>query len=342
MPSAPETADLSLWSREELESLIAGLTRRKAIGSASAAALLSALPSVVAARQAASGTPVSGTKTIETTYGTMEIPLAPKRVVVMENREELDLALALDLPVRGIGVWNGVYGSDAQPYAPWLTVPGVEQVTLFNTGEPDPEAILAIQPDLIISGEYYLSGDSGFGAEVFTRIAPVIPLVGETWRDRLRTVAGYLERTALAEDRLAVLDEVERGIAARRSSVLASARIAIVRPDVDVFWPFLVEKGHQVAMTVQELGGQLLPLTPGDEGSISNEHLNLLADADAIVLMHVLGTSGPVLDNPLWQTLPAIAEGRTISLSLQANTGSVFGVMNFVQQVDLLLGTLAS
>ncbi|MGG7464146.1 ABC transporter substrate-binding protein [Plantibacter sp. YIM 135347] len=152
MPRSPQSPALTRVVR----TLSAG------IGVVLSAALLSACGTSAGASTSAD-VPMH---TIETTYGTVEVPVAPKRVV----------AASYDTPWQLMSL--GVTPAGTQDYGKWIKefttaqqdfVKGVP--TIGSYGETKFEAIAAIKPDLIV-------GDADeIDADTFKRLSSIAPTV---------------------------------------------------------------------------------------------------------------------------------------------------------------------
>ena len=98
----------------------------------------------------------STTKTIKTGNGDIEIPIHPKRIVA---EEYLGSLIALDvIPV-------GAPGLSIQNYYYKDTLKGIEDIGDY--GSPSTEKIIALNPDIIISG-------NGENYEALSKIAPTV------------------------------------------------------------------------------------------------------------------------------------------------------------------------
>ncbi|HWK79449.1 MAG TPA: hypothetical protein VNP95_01710, partial [Thermomicrobiales bacterium] len=133
-------------------------TRRRMIAAAGAAAGATALGLTLAgpgggrafaqatpdASPSASPVAIDGMKTVDTPVGTATVPMDPQRVVVMENRVDLEIATALQLPVIGVGVYMPDFGSAESYVNPWIPFTPGPDVTPFDTSEADLEKIIQL------------------------------------------------------------------------------------------------------------------------------------------------------------------------------------------------------
>ncbi|MEX3743968.1 MULTISPECIES: ABC transporter substrate-binding protein [Lysinibacillus] len=114
------------------------------------------------------------TKIVKTVHGDIEIPLDAKRIVVDAY---LPTLLLLDKKPVGAAEWDieNVHIQDL--------IEGIE-----STGEGDPETILSLNPDLIISAD---AEKSTF--EKLSKIAPTVIIPYETYKDVYEEVNGLAE-----------------------------------------------------------------------------------------------------------------------------------------------------
>ncbi|CAJ0557483.1 unnamed protein product, partial [Mesorhabditis spiculigera] len=77
-------------------------------------------------------------RTVTTPLGTYDIPTNPKRVLAVDARTDLELAIALELQV---------FGYNISPATEWVPVDGSAE---YLSDKPNLEQILGLAPDLII------------------------------------------------------------------------------------------------------------------------------------------------------------------------------------------------
>jgi ABC-type Fe3+-hydroxamate transport system substrate-binding protein len=194
--------------------------------------------------------------------------------------------VALDLPLVAVGIWGGAADpSDvAAPFVP-VDLTGVE---ILNTEQQNIETILVLDPDLIISREFYL-GES-FLEGALTSAAPILPVASRgPWRPDLEQAA-WLEREEALDEVLAEYEALRDEVAQRHAEAPASAQVAIVEwygPDAN-FYAGGLDDFQLQANTLGELGGQLIPFQQGRDyfaEPFSIEKVGELAAADAILLV---------------------------------------------------------
>lgn len=246
------------------------------------------------------------TRSVVHAMGTTEAPVEPRRVVVLDS-SFLDAALALNVTPLGATEASAGFG---MPEYLADRVPEIEVVGL--TTEPSLEAIAALHPDLILGAkvrhEDLYDELSGIAPTVFTESS------GTNWKDGLAVTADALGATEEAETLLADYearaDEIGEQVGAD------GARLSMVRfllPDeIRIYGPATFS-GTVLTDVGFDLGDHAW-----DEYSmayVSAEQLGLV-DADVVFSTSYGGTEtadfaaafGSV--EPLWQVVPAVAEGR--------------------------------
>jgi len=320
-------------------------TRRTITQTALGAVAITAIaPTRAIARQATpSASPVSG-RTVETTFGTVTVPAEITSVVVIEGRRDLDIALALDLPVVGYPESAGV--SASSPLLPALEsaiANGAE--ALFVEDETDIEAILAVHPSLILCRDEDLAENDLYAR--LSAIAPVLPVAstatGVRWQDDFAFVADAV------------------GATARHDEVIAefTARFAEVQTtNVDVWSAKVVPLSYN-ENGMQFLSNRLLSQTLGDLGatfsssaapifaeggreSYSLEQVQeAVGDADGVfILVNEDSVFETWLNDPLWQTIPAIAAGHYVRSDKFTHDGGPITALHCLDVIDALYATL--
>lgn len=273
------------------------------------------------------------TRSVTTKYGTYDIPAAPKRVVAIDSRLDLQPALALGLPVVGYG--HSVPG-------PW--VPGVEGMEFYGS-EINIEQVLASDPDLIICAGY--DPDSvWWPANKLRAIAPVVPTDNDLpWKEALRDLATVLNMEGAAEPAIAEYDALIADIKQRRAELIASKTIVSLQPAAGVFYLMNGSKMLQTQV-LADLGARTIPPKADqlyDSGEIPAEAFaDTLGSVDGILLATTSPDDLSGLENePLWQRQPAVAADAMIASNGNINYGSIYSAMQVAKLVDELYGKLA-
>ena len=234
------------------------------------------------------------------------VPEAPQRIVVLDPTYSLGMALELGLPVAGAPLFGM---SDAALKAR-AEAAGVTDIGAMTS--PSVEAVIALQPDLILGSalaESYLP--------MLSQLAPTGLISAEDWKAYYRTLGTVTGQAAAVEEGFAAYDA---RIAALRPRV-PEAPVSILRiTDWDfqvyldgpnAYGPFDVLRDLGVHRSAYE--------TTDSADSVRRPDWEDLAALDSGKLFYIVGgsndsdTSGrldEVLANPLWQMLPAVAAGE--------------------------------
>lgn len=239
-------------------------------------------------------------KTISTVNGDIEIPVHPKRIVA---EEYLGSFIALDvIPVGAPALTiNNYYFKEA------LT--GVADTGVY--GKPSVENILALSPDLIITG-------SGESYEMLSKIAPTIVIpYGQlkNVHEELSFFGGLFDKEAEAE---AWLEEYDKRIAIAKSKVDAvvpqDASFSIMEDGGKKIWVYGDNFGRGGQPIYQSLERNA-PAEIEDEimekkwTEISLELLDKYA-GDYILLTSDRLTLDDLKRDAIWSNLPAVENGQ--------------------------------
>ncbi len=323
-----------------------------------AASLISAF-ALLATGCAASGEPTgsdqpakAATRTVTTDYGDVKVPTKPKKIVVL-NYALAGYLYDLDQPVTATipedadaekGVYSELWGDapkeDGTKFLPW-SVDGF-----------DLEAILALEPDLIIGGGI---GFPLFQAEkVYDDLSDIAPtvLVGkelDTWREQFQFLAedvfdqgdDYTEAVQAYEKRVA---EVKKSITPPEGPVAYVAFTGDGRP-----FPLVESVG--LPKELAEVGIEPAPVFAdndfevygggGDMFELSNEQAGQVLTQPTLF---VLGFNGDFMDaetlsqNPLWSALPAFENDSVYDLPYWSLRGDYDEALATLDAIEKLFG----
>ncbi|HBF81601.1 MAG TPA: iron-siderophore ABC transporter substrate-binding protein [Streptomyces sp.] len=132
------------------------------------------------------------THTVSTAMGNVKVPVAPKRVVVLDTAE---LDSALTLGVKPVGATHADVDSGFLSYLSEDQVAGIKDVGALMT--PNLESIAALKPDLILTSKIR-HGDK---YDELKKIAPTVMTenTGFTWKENFQTHANALGKVPEAE-----------------------------------------------------------------------------------------------------------------------------------------------
>lgn len=287
--------------------------------------------------------------TVETKFGEITIESRPERIVAL-GWGDAETALSLGYQPVGASDWLA-FGGDG--VGPWAEGQYDESPEIIDTLEPSYEAIAALEPDLIL--DVKSSGDQ----DRYDRLSEIAPTVGvpEGGDSYLTTGQQQLELISTA---LGVPEKGEE-LEAQLAEAFTTARDE--HPDWDgktlaaatrtsEGWGAYIEGGDRVDF-LQNLGFVQSPtiadLPVSESGfsvDISAEQLDLL-DADLIVAFPIYIDTAEITDDPQWQAIPAVADGRAVvidgDLSSAYSLGTIgaqlYALDNLVPLIEDALGS---
>lgn len=326
------------------------ITRRMLGAAAATTGALIAMPKVFAQ------TPESvddGARIVEAANGDIEVLGTPERVIAMEY-ELVEHLQTVDVVPVGI--------SERDSVNVWLDLPvkyGDDVVDIGLRDEPDLEAILLLDPDLIIAA----SPRQDQVIEQLEDVAPTVQL--ETYSPRstptgsetsidhakgvLRNVAIATNTEDVAEQRIAEFDEYLTEAAARVEELGYAGReyiygSIIVSQDGTIS---LFTNLSRIAGTITALGlvnHITLEDSPDSHfAAVSLEHLGTLPE-DVLFIFSV--SDGAIeeieetLASSLWESIPFVQAGNVINLGTP-NIWTAGGLITMTQVIDRVTGALA-
>lgn len=238
----------------------------------------------------------SAFKTVTTVNGEIEIPVQPKRIVA---EEYLGSLIALDtIPVGAPGLTlENMYFKES------LT--GVTDTGTY--GKMAPENIIALEPDLIISG----NADS---YETLSQIAPTVIVPYGDLKDAHQELAYFGELLGKENEAKEWLAEYDERIAAAKAKVdavlPADTTFSIMEHADKATWVYGDNFGRGGQPVYQALGRKP-PAEVADEimekqwAELSSEVLNKYA-GDYIIVTDNSWTIEDFKADPVWGSLPAV------------------------------------
>lgn len=267
------------------------------------------------------------------------IPETPQRIVTLQDQNGLLPLMELDVrPVGSAGRLNDD-GSHVFRRMQGYDTTGIAFVGAY--GEPDPEAVAALAPDLIIATPWD-------DLSVYSAIAPTIAIDVHD-----QPLSAGLMQFADAVGRL----DAAKALAARHDLKLAEARerigpaigqatVSIIDfdPDARNFW--VVDNAQAFGMVFGGLGLIRPAADKAHFGADEPRSLESLGDhaADVIFVMVWDATEGgsdtlsAFLAAPVVQTLPAVQAGQVFALDGSAMVGAAWAkAVNGLDQVSAIL-----
>ncbi|WP_245819466.1 ABC transporter substrate-binding protein [Rhodococcoides yunnanense] len=281
------------------------------------AVILAAVGSVLSCSSSAEDSPESVPAsggafpvTVDTKFGDVTVDSRPERVVAL-GWADAETALALGVEPVGASDWLAFGGDGVGPWADGLYTSSPE---IIGTQEPSYEAVAALEPDVILDTKS--SGDQA-RYDRLSQIAPTIALPEgadnylTTVEQQVTMIASALGETDKGAELLDGLD-ADFTAAAAENPEFAGKTITVGAFSGTGFGAYISDSTRLLFM--KKLGFVSNPavdaLTPkGFSVPISEENLDTL-DADVVVIFPIEKSPTEVTDNPLFQRIPAVRDGR--------------------------------
>ncbi|WP_405743825.1 iron-siderophore ABC transporter substrate-binding protein [Streptomyces sp. NBC_01525] len=259
-----------------------------------------------------------GPHKVATATGEVEVPAAPKRVVVLDTAE---LDSALTLGVKPVGATRSDVDSGFLDYLPKDDVAGIKDVG--RIGSPNLEAVAALKPDLILTNTVR----DGHSYPQLTRIAPTVmtETTGYPWKQNFATHAAALGRIPQAKKLVAGYEaHVRQTTAALGGPAKARALRANVVRFVEGADTRVYGCQSYIGTVLDDLGTGPTDVVNGTKDGLmtelSTEQMNR-ADADAVFYASYgspeKSKEAQVTSGPLWKNLRAVKNGRSFRVDDQ-------------------------
>ncbi len=271
-------------------------------------------------------------RTVRHGLGETVVPANPQRIVSLHNIFSEALVAFGHPPVGATVRPTGLPDQLADGLA--------DVVTIGESGSPDFEAILALEPDLILGqadvhGEFY---------DLLKAIAPTV-LLDEPeaeWREWFSALGAALGMQVEADAAVAAYDSEAERVKARLAAELPGETVLVLRvreKDIRVYGGS--RRSGPVLYT--DLGLTPHPLVPLDKEheTISNEIIPELTADHIFLMVEDEARQAGLEATALWQGLPAVQAGHVYRVNMEPwnrSTGPIsFGaIVSDVEQ--LLLG----
>lgn len=286
--------------------------------------------------------------TIDTKFGDVTIDEEPQRIVAL-GWGDAETALALGAQPAGAADWLAFGGDGVGPWAEGLYETPPE---IIGTLEPSYEAIAALDPDLIL--DVRGSGDQA-RYDLLSAIAPTVGVPEgadsylTTQEAQVTMIAAALGESDEGAAQLAAIDASFEAAAAEHPEWAGLTIAAATKTSEG--WGAYIEGGGRVEFLaslgfVQSPTISDLPVSvSGFSVDISNERLDLL-DADLIVAFPIFIDATEITEDPLFQQVPAVADGRAVVIdgdvssaySLNTTLATQYAIDELVPQIAEALG----
>jgi iron complex transport system substrate-binding protein len=298
-----------------------------------------------------SSTPATAAPVFPTTvtheYGQTTVQEAPERVVSLGFTDQ-DAILALGTVPVAIREFTGNQPSATWPWAA-DRLKG-EQPEVLPAGEVAPEAVAALEPDLIVAITANLTREQ---YDALAQIAPTVAApVGTSggavpWQDATKLTGAALGLPADAE-RL-VEDVEEKFVEVEENHPeLAGATVAVARQSPtdagsvmvwgskDLRGRFLADLGAQVPAEVDRLAGD------GPYATMPSEQLTTLDHSDALMVPGSQAEQAAFTTLPGYAQLKLVQENKVVTLDDEQSAALAFGsVLSLPAVIDEVAGRLS-
>jgi len=273
----------------------------------------------------------SQTRTISTPNGDIVVPANPERVVVLYLQGDL-VALGIK-PVGTSTVYEGAAYADIMD--------GIEDLGIWF--EPNPEAVMALKPDLIVvpSAETY---------DLLKDIAPTvyIPYEKMSSDERLLKISEVFGKEEEAQNLLdGFHDKVEKSKQKLAEKGIMDKTVTIIeggKKEMTVIESKLYGRGSQIiyeylGLKAPEIIQKKIDIEKdASGGSVSLEVLpQYIGD---IVFRSVYEGADDLSDNPIWNSIPAIKDGRLIEIEFSFSYYN--DIYSLDKQLDFIVDSIVS
>ncbi|MFG1698748.1 ABC transporter substrate-binding protein [Nonomuraea sp. NPDC049309] len=245
------------------------------------------------------------TRTVEHAMGETKVPMAPKRVVVLDT-DKLDSMVSLGLAPVG--------AAQAQENQTWPDYLGSALANTKPVGtlqQPNIEAIMALKPDLILGSKFRQAAFY----DKLSKIAPTVftERVGITWKENFLLDAEALGKKEQAQQLLSAYEARAKEVGAKYSKLQVSI-VRFMPTEIRMYGPesfsgIVLKDAGIPRPEVQQLKDQ----EDRRFGKLSQENI-AKADADAIFYTaygeNAAKAQAEVTGGPLWKNLKAVKSGN--------------------------------
>ncbi|MEU8892123.1 iron-siderophore ABC transporter substrate-binding protein [Streptomyces sp. NPDC048442] len=259
-------------------------------------------------------------RTVKTAMGDVQVPEAPRRVVVLDTAE---LDSAITLGVKPVGSTHADVESGFLNYLPKDKVAGIKDVGEMMT--PSLEAVAELKPDLILTSKVR-HGDK---YDELKAIAPTVMTEGTgfPWKENFQLHAKALGKEAEAkktvEEYTAHAAKVTAAIGGKAKA--ARTKVNVVRfvegADIRIYG-----RKNYIATVLADVGlGRPAVVDKAKDGfsyDVSPEKIDLAGEDAAVILHSTYGDPAKAkqtrtLNSALWKNIPAVKAGKVFGVDDQ-------------------------
>ncbi|TDD41004.1 iron-siderophore ABC transporter substrate-binding protein [Nonomuraea terrae] len=249
------------------------------------------------------------TRAVKHSMGVTQVPMTPKRVIVLDT-DKLDSLVSLGVTPVGAAQAEG-----NQTWPEYLG-PALANVKQVGTlGEPNLEAITALKPDLILGSKFRQAAFY----DKLNKIAPTVftERVGITWKENFLLDAEALGKKEQAQQLLSAYETRAK----KEGEKFSSIKVSIVR-----FRPTEIRIYGPDSFSGIVLGDAGIPrpevqlLTGAQDRRFAKLSQENLADADGDAIFYsafgedAAKSQAEVTAGPLWQNLKAVKAGHAYNV----------------------------
>lgn len=275
---------------------------------------------------------------------TDNVPAKPKRIVSLSVTLTGHL-LALDAPVVATQAAPGPFSDETGFFLQWAEIAKERNVEVAYTGgEVDPEKVLAAKPDLIIGAA---SGADG-AAKFYDQLKGIAPTLiyrydNIPWQDLTRKLG---DATGLADNAEKVLGDFDAKVGAAKEKLQPPAQdVALLRHNGTQVATFTRESAQGQLLGALGLNVHVVPEEVKGEGpeggdrndvvTVAQENLGpAFGDSSLFFVGHTPEQIAKTEGEPLWSSLPAVADKRVYDLGLDSFRMDYFSASSVVDKVE--------
>jgi iron complex transport system substrate-binding protein len=238
------------------------------------------------------------TRTIHLEYGDVEIPKEPKNVIIAYNQGDL---LALGITPVGATFSTGAAFEDL-----------AKNITEIDGWSVNPEELMSLNPDLIIWGSY---NEKDY--DTLSKIAPTLAgdFFSMTYEERLSFFGEVFNRSEKAEE---LINEFNQKLSDSREKLqeagLIEKSVSCVEVRDGLIRAFQYGRGGNLVYDMLGLSAPTkLRETFENEESVDLSYEVIHEYMGDFILLNA--GADTLIDNEMWENLPAVKEGRVIQAS---------------------------
>ncbi|MBP1994364.1 ABC transporter substrate-binding protein [Paenibacillus eucommiae] len=270
------------------------------------------------------------TRIVHTLKGDVEVPINPQRIVVLYLMGDL-----LALGIKPVGISSLVGGDDA------AIASELDGITTLGSGQPSQEAVIALDPDLIIvtTDEIYNN---------LHKIAPTIYIPYDLPVEERMEILGksvskegqakelldnFYKKVELSKQKLqqaGILDKTVTIMESNKGSMAVMVGMGYGRGSQIIY--------QYLGMKAPEIVQQEIENSKNDATSMDVSYEVLPQYAGDYVFRSAFEGMADLSDNSIWNNIPAVKEGRLIDMSF----GLFFynDIFSLDKQLDFVVDSL--